>query len=61
MGCVTCNTWIQQVYVKASDTVPRNNGFGGAVSLSADGKILAVGGAIGMSDPSGDLGVVYLY
>lgn len=35
-------TWIQQTYVKASNTDSYDK-FGGSVALSADGKILAVG------------------
>ncbi len=38
------NTWIQQVYVKASNT-QEDDGFGVALALSADGDLLAVGAA----------------
>lgn len=38
------STWIQQAYVKASDTVADNR-FGRSVALSADGNTLAIGAA----------------
>ena len=52
--------WSQQAYLKASNTDPDDN-FGGALALSADGEILAVGavreqtsvGGVG-GDPSDD-------
>ncbi len=65
------STWVQQAYVKASNT-GANDSFGSRVALSADGKTLAVGAsyegssATGINGNQGDnsagySGAVYLY
>ncbi|GAK74741.1 probable outer membrane secretion protein -rhodobacter capsulatus [Nonlabens ulvanivorans] len=68
----TGTTWSQQAYVKASNT-DANDQFGHSVSLSGDGKTLAVGGAyLEDSNATGingdqndnnaaDSGAVYIY
>jgi hypothetical protein len=64
------STWLQQAYVKASNT-GANDRFGERVALSGDGNTLAVGadreassstGVSGTPDESaGNAGAVYLY
>ncbi len=60
------NAWRQEAYLKASNT-DEGDGFGGAVSLSADGFTLAVGadwedGAVGESDNRlENSGAVYVF
>lgn len=44
--------WVQQAYAKASNT-EKNDAFGGAVALSADGTTLAVGAALESSKATG--------
>jgi hypothetical protein len=64
-------TWAQEAYIKASNT-GTNDGFGGSVSLSADGTRLAVGaeeedsaargvGGDQASNAATESGAVYLY
>lgn len=68
----TEDLWQQQAYVKASNTRDQNVSFGGQLSISADGNVLAVGSrnetsaATGLngdqSDNSADRsGAVYVY
>ena len=68
------STWLQQAFVKASNTGP-NDSFGSAVALSSDGNTLAVGapmedgsglGAVGTTgavydDLAADAGAAYVY
>ena len=66
------STWIQQAYIKASNTDSGDN-FGGSVSLSGDGNSLAVGAVREDSDSTGvgggqgnvknifDAGAVYVF
>jgi hypothetical protein len=57
----SAGVWTQEVYFKA-DNVGANDGFGDSVSLSADGRILAIGAAgeksttSGINSTSNDLG-----
>ena len=53
-------TWLQQAYVKASDTAGGDN-FGFTVALSADGNTLAVGAPLEDSGTAADAGAVYVF
>jgi hypothetical protein len=69
------NGWVQQAYVKASNTevnLARGDTFGNAVALSADGSVLAVGAELEDSDATdvdgdqlnnfaNDSGAVYIF
>jgi hypothetical protein len=52
-------TWVQQAYVKASNTDPFDN-FGAAVDISVDGTVMAVGAPMDREIDFG-MGAVYLF